>query len=305
MYARRAFRHRVAFFGLFLTAAIALNSAGPVMAASTSMPESERLRHDERWSLLRTSLFPDQVPVEQDDVFTISAPIVPKDPAVVPVTIKSLIPQTPQRYIKKITLLIDHNPAPLAAVFHLTERSGQAHLKTRVRVNEFSYIRAIAETSDGQLHMSKAFVKASGGCDVPPRVDGDSVLSRLGNMKLRLPGGAKRGEVGTAHLIIDHPNYNGMQVGNTAGVYIPARILQKIEVTYADSPLLTIDGHLSMSEDPQFRFHYVPDGAGELAVRLVDSDKTQFQNSWSVNVDESQDTTHQSNQRQEMVIKSE
>lgn len=42
------------------------------------------------------------------------------------------------------------------------------HLATRVRVDDYSYVRAVAETADGKLHMVKAFVKASGGCSAPP-----------------------------------------------------------------------------------------------------------------------------------------
>ncbi len=241
--------------------------------------------YDQRWEQVSTALFPDQQFLDGTDVIELTAPVIPDDPAAVPVAIKALIPQTDEHHIKRITLLVDHNPAPLAAVFHLTPKSGVADLKTRVRVGEFSWIRAIAETSDGEMYMAKGFVKASGGCDVSPRVDHEKVESGLGDMQLRLLGGSQLGRANLAHLKIAHPNYNGMQVGNVAGVYIPARLIQKIEVSYAHEPVLVIDGHMSLSADPQFRFHYVPDGDGEFDIRLLDSDKAEFRKQWPVQID--------------------
>lgn len=241
--------------------------------------------YNERWEQVRIALFPDQEFLDGSDVIELTSPIIPDDPAAVPVAIKALIPQTEELHIKRITVLVDHNPAPLAAVFHLTPASGVADLKTRVRVGEFSWIRAVAETSDGKHYLAKAFVKASGGCDVSPRLDHEKVEQGLGEMKLRLPGGSKPGQINLAHLQIEHPNYNGMQVGNVAGVYIPVRMIQKIEVSYDEQPLLVIDGHMSLSADPQFRFHYVPDAAGEFEIRMLDSDKAVFKNQWSVQFD--------------------
>jgi len=243
-------------FGLFL-------SAIPDSYANKQKIKVDPI-YDQRWEQVRTALYPDQN---------------------LPVSIRALIPQTEQHYIRRISLLVDHNPAPLAAVFHLTPASGVADLKTRVRVGEFSWIRVVAETSDGKSYMARAFVKASGGCDVSPRIDHEKVENSLGDMQLRLPGGSKPGQANLAHLLIQHPNYNGMQVGNTAGVYIPARLIQKIEVSYAEQPVLVIDGHMSLSADPQFRFHYVPDRSGEFEIRMLDSDKAEFKKQWTVQID--------------------
>ena len=104
----------------------------------------------------------------------------------VPVKIIAKIPQTDALYIKTITVIIDKNPAPLAGRFHFTPNSGLANLALRVRVNENSPIRAIAETSDGKLVMSKRFVKASGGCSAPMGTDLEQALKRLGRISSRL-----------------------------------------------------------------------------------------------------------------------
>ena len=58
-------------------------------------------------------------------------------------------------------------------------------ISTRVRVNTYSYVRAIAELSDGQLYGVKAYVKASGGCSAPVSTNADAAKAALGQMKFR------------------------------------------------------------------------------------------------------------------------
>ncbi len=40
-------------------------------------------------------------------------------------------------------------------------------ISTRVRVNSYTDVHAVAELSDGKLYMIKIYVKASGGCSAP------------------------------------------------------------------------------------------------------------------------------------------
>ena len=66
-----------------------------------------------------------------------------------------------------ITLVIDQNPAPMAAKFELGPDANVTEISTRVRVNSYTDVHAVAELSDGQLYMVKTYVKASGGCSAP------------------------------------------------------------------------------------------------------------------------------------------
>src|SRR3546814_21184156 len=61
-------------------------------------------------------------------------------------------------------------------------------ISTRVRVNTYTNIRPIAETSDGKLHLAVAPVKASGGCSAPASGDQELALSRMGKMSLKQLG---------------------------------------------------------------------------------------------------------------------
>ena len=106
-----------------------------------------------------------------------------------PVTIKVAGTQSPERFVKRIVVVIDKNPEPLAAVFHPHPRRGAGHIETEMRVETHSPVRAIVEMNDGKLVMAAKFVKAAGGCSVAPVLDADAAAAaaKLGQMQIRLP----------------------------------------------------------------------------------------------------------------------
>ena len=90
----------------------------------------------------------------RDGVITLDTPKRAEDAAIVPLAIRAQFPQTKERQIETIWLIIDNNPSPIAAVFHFTLESGRADIETRVRIEEYTYVRAIARTNDGKLYMA-------------------------------------------------------------------------------------------------------------------------------------------------------
>src|SRR5919202_1947596 len=90
-----------------------------------------------------------------------------EEAAVGPVTLRSKLSPDDGRRVVAITLVIDQNPAPMAARFELGPDANVTEISTRVRVNNYTDVHAVAELSDGQLYVSKVYVKASGGCSAP------------------------------------------------------------------------------------------------------------------------------------------
>jgi sulfur-oxidizing protein SoxY len=242
---------------------------------------------DDAWTELKGTMFDERQIGDGSHLLAIEAPYRAHDAALVPIEITALKPQSPDAYIKTITLVIDKNPAPVAAVFHLAPESGLASISTRVRVNAYSDIRAIAETSDGALHMVSRFVKASGGCSAPAQKDLDESLAKLGIMKLRrytpipTPTGAS-GPIHEAQLMIRHPNTTGLQMDQVTGYYIPAHFVDEIEIRLGDRTVLSIEGAISLSENPTVRFHFVPQDDADLSAHVEDTDGNVFQSSWPV-----------------------
>ena len=221
-------------------------------------------------------LFADREILDGAGVISLSAPQRAHDAALVPIEIVADMPQTAERYIETIHLVIDDNPAPVAGVFHLTPQSGRASLATRVRINAYTNVRAIAETSDGQLYMASRFVKASGGCSAPALKDHEQAMARLGQIKLRPITPFEAGAPNEVQLLISHPNYSGMQIDPLSRNWIPPHYVREIEVDYDGRPVLRVEGDISLSENPSIHFSVVPAGPGELSVRVVDSDEREY-----------------------------
>ncbi len=74
------------------------------------------------------------------------------------------LPANDPSRVKKVTLVIDSNPAPVAAVFEFGPKAGVATIETRVRVNQNTLVHAVAETIGGKYYVSESFVAAAGGC---------------------------------------------------------------------------------------------------------------------------------------------
>jgi sulfur-oxidizing protein SoxY len=231
---------------------------------------------DAAWNEIREMLFADRAIQDGTGVIHLAAPRRAHDAAIVPIEIVAEMPQTPDRYIRTVHLVIDQNPAPVAAVFHLTPESGRATIATRVRINEYTDVRAIAETSDGQLYMASRFVKASGGCSAPALKDHEQAIARLGQMRIKPITPFQPGSPNEVQLLISHPNYSGMQMDPLSRHWIPPHYVREIQVSYDDRPIMRVEGDISLSENPSIHFFFVPQRPGELSVRVVDSEEQEF-----------------------------
>jgi sulfur-oxidizing protein SoxY len=255
---------------LTLIAAAALMALAPVASAWAADPEFQT----EQWAQLRQTLFGSR-PIEEEagSVLQLDVPFRPDDAGAVPVSIKTTLPQTADRYVKRIVVVIDKNPEPLAAVFHLTPRTGLATLETEMRVDTHSPVRAIAETSDGKLYMQARMVKAAGGCAALPVLDADiaAAAARIGQVQLRVPERVVRNEPNRLQLIVNHPNYTGFQMHPIKLYPISAYYVTRVAVTYDGTPILTAETTIANSSDPSFRFFFVPPGPGTLRAEVKDS----------------------------------
>ena len=49
---------------------------------------------------------------------------------------------------------------------------------------------------------------------------------------------------------------------------------------YGDTPVLEVEGDISLSEDPAISFSFVPEGPAAMAVQVEDSNGRKFEQSW-------------------------
>jgi len=230
------------------------------------------------WDKIRPSLFGKRPIAAADSVLALEAPQRAEDAAVVPLAIRTQVEQSAQKYIDAVYLIIDNNPSPIAGVFHFTPRSGRADIETRVRINDYGYVRAVAEMNDGSLHMASQWVKASGGCSAPATKDPAEAMATLGRMKFLHSGKLVDGEPNLVQLMISHPNNSGLAMDQATRQYAPSHYVRRINVSYGGQRVMDADLDISISENPNFRFYVVPqNGGGVLKAEIEDSHDKRFE----------------------------
>ena len=241
------------------------------------------------WPGLVQDIFSNRPMNDGTEVIAIEMPYRAEDAAIVPVTLRTKLPPGDSRRVVRITLVIDQNPAPMAAKFELGPDANVTEISTRVRVNNYTDVHAVAELSDGKLYMTKTYVKASGGCSAPATKVADDAKSRLGQMRYRQFARAGQGigqgpASGTreAQVMIGHPSHSGLQMDQVTQLYIPAFFVNQLRLWQDDSLVLAMEGGISISEDPNIRFTYVSNGATRFRAEAKDTEGHVFQKEWKV-----------------------
>jgi sulfur-oxidizing protein SoxY len=244
-----------------------LNLAGS-SRANAQAAASQDQPSEETWNSIKGDIFKDRPILDGSGLVVLDAPRRAEDAAVVPVGMR-------------VNFAADENPAPVAGTFTIGPRSGVTSISARIRVNTYSYVRLVAELSDGKLYGVKTFVKASGGCSAPAASNADATRSMLGQMKFRTFR-SEAGAMPEAQIMLRHPQNSGLQMDQLTRLYIPPFFIENLKVWQGDELLMTVDGGIAISEDPNLRFNYKPNGAADFRVEAVDTDKHVFRDEWPV-----------------------
>lgn len=136
--------------------ALGLAAAGPLVLRSEQLLASTGLASvedpevpNEEVARILKRLFGDR-PIRKGHV-SLDMPVVAEDGRVVPVMIESDLPMQADQYVKGVHLIVDHNPDPHLAAFHLTPAVGAVSLSTRIKMKRTTWVRAILETSTGDV----------------------------------------------------------------------------------------------------------------------------------------------------------
>ena len=258
---------------------LGIGIAGQV-AADVLPSDYRQKQSDKIWEEnLRPGLFQEREIIEgaAQDMLELKAPYAAEDASVVPISIRTKVPQTAERFVAKIHVYVDKNPMPLVGLFEFTPHSGRADLAMRIRVDSFSYVRVIAEMNTGELYMTKSFIRAKGACSAPPPAGMEDSKRLLGKMKMNLIGDLVFGEPNLMQLKVRHPNITGMaplRIGSR--VIPPAHFVNKLEVDYNGQMIMKATLTFSVSMDPAFRFFFVPEKEGVMTVKGTDTKKNEF-----------------------------
>ncbi len=247
----------------------AVLACAPLLSAFANEKAEPDPAKSQYWPPIRQIMFGDREILDGKDVMRVYLSTRADDAATVPVAVKAQFDQTPSQYIKQVYLIVERNPSPAAGVFQFTPDSGRAQVETRLRFEDFSFVRAIAETNDGKLYMSSRWVKAAGGCSAPG--DKNRIPENLvGTMKFRFADETvEANKPALVQLMIRHPNESAL-ASDFDGSKTP-QFVRHVAVTYAGKNVMSADVDFSISDNPSFRFYFVPEKEGELEAVVEDT----------------------------------
>ena len=233
-------------------------------------------------TLLKPKYFGATVLNEGRSMIDMRTPYRAEDAAFTPVSLTAGIAQSEARYIKDIYVFVENNPQPLAAVFHLTPAAGRADLALRVRVDQYTNVRAVAVLNTGDHYMVTNFVKAQGGCSAPAGSDFHKAMQHIGEMKFRTVRDDAHADLMIGQLLLSHPNVTGMQKDQKTQLFRPEHYVRTIRLYEGKLLLLTAETGFSISEDPSFRFFFRPNGAAEIRAEVEDSKGLHWQERFKI-----------------------
>lgn len=258
-------------------AALAPSRAARAQEGSGQAPD----RRVERWNDLKRAVFGDRATLPAGEAVTIAAPDRALDAATVPVSISLSAELAPE--VRAIHFVIDENPSPLAAVFHAGPAGDLRALSTRVRIDAYTLLHAVAETADGRLLETARFIKASGGCSAPMAGDLQAARERMGRMRFALPQGAPAPDRAVpVQVAVSHPNTSGLQIDQLTRLSIPAEFVRSLRVAYRGAEVLRMEADISIAENPTLGFVLAGEPGGELTVEAVDNRDRRFHGAWTV-----------------------
>ena len=234
---------------------------------------------EDMWPILKEQTFGDRTILEEDGMVVLESPSKVEDAALVPLTVR--VPPSVTGPIKSLTLFIDKNPDPKVATLTFGPAAGtggERSFSTRVRVDNFSHVRAILETADGSLHMTTKFLAAAGGCAAMQAKDPDADTADMGKMIVRtFTPALESSPVWAAQVMVKHPNHNGMQLDINTAQFIPARFVKEMTVKRDGELVFQLDGTFSIATNPNFRFTFGRGEENNLDIVIVDTDGTVFE----------------------------
>ena len=258
----------------------ALAAVTAVICLSTAFAEEPD--GDDIWPKLRQGLFGDRVVEEGDEArLKLDLPTRAFDAGIVPLGIRyQALPG--DAGLRKLYLVIDQNPSPVGAIFEFGPPRSGIEFETRVRVEDYTWVRVIAERADGSLVSTRRFIKASGGCSAPAGKTIAERMEGIGKIKWRMDGGTVPDARRAVQLIIRHPNISGLAMDQLTRLYDPAVFVNHVRVTQDDSLVFSAQIDFTISENPAFRFTLPPGGGDDLHAEVTDTDGRVFESTYRI-----------------------
>jgi sulfur-oxidizing protein SoxY len=65
-------------------------------------------------------------------------------------------------------------------------------------------------------------------------------------------------------------------------LYIPPFFIENLKIWQGDDLVMTMEGGIAISEDPNIRFNYKPNGAANFRAEALDTSQQLFKDEWAI-----------------------
>ncbi len=133
---------------------------------------------------------------------------------------------TEQDHPREVRVYAPRNPRPRVIALYFTPACGEARMSTRVRLDSFQDVVAIAQMSDGKIYEAVRNVNVTyGACEAAVAND-QFPPGWAPSIRVAVPEAAAAGEIFTARTIINHPMETGLR-RDSSGLPVPIRIAER------------------------------------------------------------------------------
>lgn len=192
----------------------------------------------------------DMTPIESGLELTL--PLVADDGSAVPLKVAFKGSLAENEHITRLWILADRNPNPDVIDFEISEHIPRIELSTRIRLGESQTVYALAQSNQGNLWLAQQEVRVTvSGC----LMSGDDTTAEtvMSQPRVALPRNPVAGEAAELRTMINHPMETGFRE-DEQGNLIAQQLVESLQVTRADQPVITANFHTGTSANPFVAF---------------------------------------------------
>ena len=190
---------------------------------------------------------------------------------------------TPEDYPRVVRIYAPRNPRPRVVALYFTPACGEARMSTRVRLDAFQEVVAIAEMSDGETFKAVRRVNVTYGACEDAVANDQFPPGWAPNMRVALPDKVARDEVFTVRTIINHPMETGLRHDKT-GLLVPVRIAERFRCLVDGTEAFGVKLEPAVAANPYIAFRLRLSESASLAFEWMDTNGDVYAVSGQVDV---------------------
>ena len=188
----------------------------------------------------------------------------------VPMELHIPCPMTPEAHPRVVRVYAARNPRPRIVAFHFTPECGEARISTRVRLDSFQDVVAVAEMSGGARFQAVRRVNVTYGACEDAVANDQFPAGWAPRIRISVPERVAAGEIFPVRTIISHPMETGLR-HNTSGLLIPIRIAERFVCRVAERVLFSAKLEPAIATNPYFAFSLRLQQSAELTFEWTDT----------------------------------